>query len=90
MSPILLGFQSHIAPVSRYKQIGGSVEILFFRDLFTRVDRTLNAGHLDEFVEECTIRCVPPNFETEDKDVLMERIALFREFRGVSSYSTLR
>lgn len=47
-------------------------------------------GHLDELVEECTIGRVLPNLETEENDVLMERVALFRELRGVSSYGTFR
>ena len=51
------------------------------RRQFSEIERVPNTGHFNEFVEECTIGCVLPNLETEENDVLMERVALFRELR---------
>ena len=47
-------------------------------------------GAFNEFVEECSIGRVLPNFESQENDMLMKRVALFRELGGVSSHSTLR
>ncbi len=43
----------------------------------TRISGSPNAEHLDEFVEESPIGCVLLHFETQENDVLMERVALF-------------
>jgi len=54
------------------------------------MNRVPNTGHLDELVKECPVRRILSNFEIQENDVLMERVALLRELRGVSSYGALR
>jgi hypothetical protein len=72
----------HIQPIERLTQCRRRGE-------FLKSESVANPRHLDEFVKKHPVRRILPNLETEEDDVLMKCVPPFREFRGVTSDSSL-
>lgn len=72
---------SHIKPIERFTQRRGRGE-------FLKIDGSPNPRHLDKLVKKHPVRRILPYLETEQDDVLVERVPPFRELRRVAGNSS--